>query len=107
VRNRLREFSLRAHRPYIGFPLIHACRARRMTWLAVHGPRGECGDYAGGQDEQPCLDVALLRADVPVADGLQPFQYLSDDRQDALWWRHSQQIAKQLVVAFDLALTMQ
>jgi hypothetical protein len=38
VRNRLREFSLRAHRPYIGFPLIHACRARRissglMLWL--------------------------------------------------------------------------
>ena len=39
VRNRLREFGLRAHRPYIGFPLIHACRAHRMTWLAVHGPR--------------------------------------------------------------------
>jgi hypothetical protein len=68
---------------------------------------GECGDYAGGQDEQPCLDVALSRADVPVADGLQPFQYLSDDRQDALWWRHSHQIAKQLVVVFDLALAMQ
>jgi hypothetical protein len=38
VRNRLREFGLRARRPYIGFPLTRARRARRMAWLAVHGP---------------------------------------------------------------------
>jgi transposase len=36
VRNLLREFGLRARRPYIGFPLT--C-ARRMAWLAAHGPR--------------------------------------------------------------------
>jgi hypothetical protein len=36
VRNRLREIGMRARRPYIGFPLI---RARRMAWLAAHGPR--------------------------------------------------------------------
>ena len=36
MRNRLREFGLRARRPYIGFPLT---RARRMAWLAAHGPR--------------------------------------------------------------------
>jgi transposase len=35
----LREFGLRARRPYIGFPLTRARRARRMAWLAVHGPR--------------------------------------------------------------------
>jgi hypothetical protein len=29
--------------------------------------------------------VASLCADIPVADGRQPFQYLSDDGQDALW----------------------
>jgi hypothetical protein len=40
-------------------------------------------------------------------DGQQPFQYISDDGQDALWWKHSHQIAKQLVVSFDLALAMQ
>ena len=39
VRNRLREFGLRARRPYIGFPLTRSCRARRMAWLAAHGPR--------------------------------------------------------------------
>ena len=32
VRSRLREFGLRARRPYIGFSLT---RARRMVWLAV------------------------------------------------------------------------
>jgi transposase len=30
-----------------------------------------------------------------------------EDGQDALWWKHPHQIAKQLVVAFDLALAMQ
>jgi hypothetical protein len=39
VRNRLREFGLRARRPYIGFPFTRARRARRMAWLAAHGPR--------------------------------------------------------------------
>ena len=39
VRNRLREFGLRARRSYIGFPLTRARRARRMAWLAAHGPR--------------------------------------------------------------------
>ena len=39
VRSLLREFGLRARRPYIGFPLIRARCARRMAWLAAHGPR--------------------------------------------------------------------
>ena len=39
MRNRLREFGLRARRPYIGFPLTRAHRAHRMAWLAAHGPR--------------------------------------------------------------------
>ena len=39
VRNRLREFGLRARRPYFGFPLTRARLARRMAWLAAHGPR--------------------------------------------------------------------
>ena len=39
VRNLLREFGLRARRPYIGFPLTRARHARRMAWLAAHGPR--------------------------------------------------------------------
>ena len=38
VRNRLREFGLRARRPYIGFPLTRAHRKSRMAWLAAHGP---------------------------------------------------------------------
>ena len=33
------EFGLRARRPYIGFPLTRARHARRMAWLAAHGPR--------------------------------------------------------------------
>ena len=32
-------FSLRARRPYIGFSLTRARRARRMAWLWAHGPR--------------------------------------------------------------------
>jgi hypothetical protein len=39
VRNRFPEFGLRARRPYIGFPLTRARRARRMAWLVAHGPR--------------------------------------------------------------------
>ena len=39
VRNQLREFGLRVRRPYIGFPLTRAHRARRLAWLAAHGPR--------------------------------------------------------------------
>ena len=39
VRNRLREFGLRARRPYIGFPLTRARRACRMAWLVAHGPK--------------------------------------------------------------------
>ena len=39
VRNRLREFGLRARRRYICFPLTRARLARRMVWLAAHGPR--------------------------------------------------------------------
>jgi hypothetical protein len=39
VRNRLRELGLRARRPYIGFPLTRARRARRMAWLVAHGPK--------------------------------------------------------------------
>ena len=35
----MREFGLRARRPYIGFPLTRAHRTRRMAWLVVHGPR--------------------------------------------------------------------
>jgi hypothetical protein len=35
----LREFGLRARRPYIGLPLPRARRARRMAWLAAHGLR--------------------------------------------------------------------
>ena len=38
VRKRLREFGLRARRPYIGFPLTRERCAHRMAWLAVHGP---------------------------------------------------------------------
>jgi DNA-directed RNA polymerase I, II, and III subunit RPABC1 len=38
VRNRLREFGLRARRPYIGFPLTRAHRKSHMAWLAAHGP---------------------------------------------------------------------
>ena len=39
MRNRLREFGLRARRSYIGFPLTHVRRAGRMTWLVAHGSR--------------------------------------------------------------------
>ena len=39
MRNRLCEFGLRARRPYIGFPLTRAHRARRMAWLVAYGPR--------------------------------------------------------------------
>jgi hypothetical protein len=49
----------------------------------------------------------ITSSDVHGADGRQPFQYLSDDEQDAPWWKHSHQIAKQLVDAFDLALAIQ
>ena len=39
VRNRLREFGLRAHPPYIGFPLSRTRRARGMACFAAHGPK--------------------------------------------------------------------
>ena len=39
VRNRLREFGLRARRPYVGLPLNLACRARRMAWVTARAPR--------------------------------------------------------------------
>jgi hypothetical protein len=39
VRNRLREFGLRARRLYIRFHLTRPRRAHRMAWLAAHGPR--------------------------------------------------------------------
>ena len=38
VRNRLREFGLRARRPNVGFPLNRARRARRMAWVTAQAP---------------------------------------------------------------------
>ena len=35
----MREFGLRARRPYIDFPLTRARHARRMAWSAAHGLR--------------------------------------------------------------------
>ena len=39
VWNPLREFGLRARRPYVGLPLNWACRARRMAWVIAQAPR--------------------------------------------------------------------
>ena len=39
VRNRLREFGLRARRPNLGLPLNRARRARRMAWMTAQAPR--------------------------------------------------------------------
>ena len=39
IRNRLREFGLRARRPNIGLPLNRARRARRMAWVTAQAPR--------------------------------------------------------------------
>ena len=39
VRNRLREFCLRARRPNVGLPLNRARRARRMAWVTAQAPR--------------------------------------------------------------------
>ena len=39
VRNRLREFGLRAHRPNVGLPLNRARRARRMVLVTAQAPR--------------------------------------------------------------------
>ena len=39
VRNRLREFGLRARRPNVGLPLNWARRARRMAWVTAQAPR--------------------------------------------------------------------
>ena len=39
VRNRLREFGLRARRPNVGLPLNRARRARRMAWVIAQAPR--------------------------------------------------------------------
>ena len=39
VRNRLREFGLRARRPNIGVPLHRARRTRRMAWVIAQAPR--------------------------------------------------------------------
>ena len=38
VRNRLREFGLRARRPNAGLPLNRARRARRMAWVIAQAP---------------------------------------------------------------------
>ena len=39
VRNRLREFGLRARRPNVGLPLSRARSARRMAWVTAQAPR--------------------------------------------------------------------
>ena len=39
VRNRLREFGLRARRPYVGLPLNRARCARRMAWVTAQALR--------------------------------------------------------------------
>ena len=39
VRDRLREFGLRARRPNVGLPLSRARRARRMAWVTAQAPR--------------------------------------------------------------------
>ena len=39
VRNRLREFGLRARRPNVGLPLNRARRARRMACVTAQAPR--------------------------------------------------------------------
>ena len=39
VRNRLREFGLRARRPNVGLPLNRARRARHMAWVTAQAPR--------------------------------------------------------------------
>ena len=39
VRNRLREFGLRARRPNVDLPLNRARRARRMAWVTAQAPR--------------------------------------------------------------------
>ena len=39
VRNRLREFGLRARRPKVGLPLNRARSARRMAWVTAEAPR--------------------------------------------------------------------
>ena len=39
VRNRLREFGLRARRPNVGLPLNREHRARRMAWVTAQAPR--------------------------------------------------------------------
>ena len=39
AKNRLREFGLRARRPYVGLPLNRARRARRMAWVTAQAPR--------------------------------------------------------------------
>ena len=39
VRNRLREFGLRARRPNVGLPLNRAPRGRRMAWVTAQAPR--------------------------------------------------------------------
>ena len=38
VRNRLREFDLRPHRPYVGPNITPRRRQRRMQWLRAHAP---------------------------------------------------------------------
>ena len=39
IRNRLREFGLRARCPNVGLPLDRARRARRMAWVTAQAPR--------------------------------------------------------------------
>ena len=39
LRNRLREFGLRACRPNVGLPLNRACRERRIAWVTTQAPR--------------------------------------------------------------------
>lgn len=38
VRNRLRDFGIRARRPYVGLVLNQQRRQRRMAWLTAHHP---------------------------------------------------------------------
>ena len=78
VGSRLRETGLRARRPYVGLPLTHARRLRRMALLTAHAPR-----LFPMRQWRRVLFTDESRFTFYRADGRRPFTWEVKDKSDS------------------------
>ena len=93
VRNRLKDFGLTAHRPYVGPPLTPRRRAVRMNWLQRHlqiTSPVNAGDYFCFQTNQGLHCFALtavnVSTDVEGSDMPMPASYNVTVLEEDLCW---------------------